>query len=394
VSVEGANSLDYTSSWAPHPTNGVDSGAKRILKPPFRADHVGSLLRPRALREARRRHAAGQVDAGALAQIEDAEIVRLIARQESAGLLGVTDGELRRSWWHLDFLWGFDGIEPHTTDAGVAFAGVSTRREGLRITGPIRCREHPIVGHFRFLQAHTIRTPKLTIPAPSAVYGRPEKPPVDPAAYPGLDGLFDDLAAAWRQVIAELAVAGCRYLQLDEVFIAMLCDPQYRQKMRARGDDPDRLLSTYARAINAAISDVPDDMTVTMHLCRGNFRSTFMGAGGYEAVEDVLFNEIGVDGYFLEYDDERSGGFAPLRFLPAGKRAALGLVTTKRGALESADDLMRRIEAASRFAPLERLCLAPQCGFASTEEGNLLTEDQQWAKLERIVEVAERVWGR
>jgi len=367
--------------------------AKRILKPPFRADHVGSLLRPEALHAARSRLAAGQIDAAALAQIEDAEIARIVARQQSLGLLAVTDGELRRSWWHLDFLWAFEGIEPHVTESGVAFAGVATRREGLRVCGPIRCEDHPFVGHFRYLRAQTTRTAKVTIPAPSAIYGRPQKPPIDVSAYPTLDLLFEDLALAYRAVIAALVAEGCRYLQLDEVFIAMLCDPDYRRKMSARGDDPDALLRIYVDAINAAIAEVPADMAVTMHLCRGNFRSTWMGAGGYEAVADVLFNELRVDGWFLEFGDERSGGFEPLRFSPAGKKAALGLVTTKRGELESVDALLRRLDEAARFAPLERLCLAPQCGFASTEEGNLLSEDQQWAKLGRIVEVADRVWG-
>jgi 5-methyltetrahydropteroyltriglutamate--homocysteine methyltransferase len=218
-------------------------------------------------------------------------------------------------------------------------------------------------------------------------------PPIDARAYPQRDELYVDLGGAYRAAVRAFAAAGCRYLQLDEVFIAMLCDAQYRDKMVARGDDPDAQLHLYARLINEAIADAPEDMTVTLHLCRGNFKSAYMGAGGYEAVEDVLFNEIDVHGYFMEYDDERSGGFEPLRLLPKGKRVALGLVTTKRGALESKDDLKRRIDAAAKHADLEQLCLAPQCGFASTEEGNLLTEDEQWAKLSRLVDVAAEVWG-
>lgn len=362
-------------------------------RPPFRADHVGSLLRPAALKEARARYAAGEIGRDALAAVEDREIERMVRKQEELGLRAVTDGELRRSWWHLDFLWGLDGVGKHVLDAGVAFSGGPTRREGVRVDGRIGFSGHPHVGHFEYLRAHTRAVPKVTIPAPSAIYGRPVKPPIDARVYPRLDELFDDLGNAYRAAVRAFAAAGCRYLQLDEVFIAMLCDPKYRAQMVERGDDPAKLAHVYARLINVAIADAPPEMTVTMHLCRGNFQSTFMGAGGYEAVQEVLFNEIGVHGYFMEYDDERSGGFEPLRLLPKGKRVALGLVTTKRGALETTDELKRRIAAAARHADLEQLCLAPQCGFASTEEGNLLTEDEQWAKLERIVEVARDVWG-
>ena len=362
-------------------------------RPPFRADHVGSLLRPEAVKAARRAYVDGRLDAAGLAAVEDREIERLIRRQQEIGLASVTDGELRRSWWHLDFLWGLDGVSRHVMDAGVAFAGVNTRTEGVRIDGKIGFSGHPLLAHYAFLQAHTSATPKLTIPSPSALCGRPVLPPIDTGAYPDRDELFADLGLAYRAAVRAFAAAGCRYLQLDEVFIAMLCDAAYRQKMLARGDDPERLLRLYAELINTAIADIPTDMTVTLHLCRGNFKSTYMGAGGYEAVQDVLFNTIGVHGYFMEYDDERSGGFEPLRLLPQGKTVALGIVTTKRGALESSDALRRRIDEAARFVPLEQLCLAPQCGFSSTEEGNLLTEDEQWAKLERIVAVAAEVWG-
>jgi len=250
-----------------------------------------------------------------------------------------------------------------------------------------------MIAHYEFLHERVHATAKLTIPAPSALCGRPVLPPIDRAVYRRRDELYADLGHAYRAAVRAFATAGCRYLQLDEVFIAMLCDQTYRDKMVARGDDPDHLLHVYADLINTAIADIPKDMTVTLHLCRGNFKSTYMGTGGYVQVEDVLFNAIGVHGYFMEYDDERSGGFEPLRLLPKGKRVALGLVTTKRGKLESKDDLKRRIDAAAKFADLDQLCLAPQCGFSSTEEGNLLTEDEQWAKLERIVEVAEEVWG-
>lgn len=361
--------------------------------PPFRADHVGSLLRPAALQDARRRHEKGTLDAAGLAAVEDREIERVIAKQQALGLCAVSDGELRRSWWHLDFLWGFDGVEEHHADFGTGFVGATPRTAGVRIGGKIRFSGHSMLEHYRFLHERARAVPKLTLPAPSALLGRPVLPPIDERAYSDRDELYADLGDAYRAAVRAFAAAGCRYVQLDEVFIAMLCDASYRAKMVARGDDPDALLHRYAQLINTAIADAPPDMTVTLHLCRGNFRSTYMGEGGYEAVEDVLFNEIRVHGYFMEYDDARSGGFEPLRLLPKPKRAALGLVTTKRGALETKDALKRRIDAAARFADLDRLCLAPQCGFASTEEGNALTEEEQWAKLSLVVEVARDVWG-
>jgi 5-methyltetrahydropteroyltriglutamate--homocysteine methyltransferase len=235
--------------------------------------------------------------------------------------------------------------------------------------------------------------PKITIPAPSAIYGRPVMTPIDKTVYPELDRFFADLGQAYRKAVRAFADAGCRYLQLDEVFIAMLCDPKYRQQMRDRGDDPEHLGEVYADLINTAIADIPPDMTITMHLCRGNYKSTYMGTGGYDAVQEILFDKINVHGYFMEYDDPRSGGFEPLRMLPKGKLVVLGIVTTKNGKLESKDELKRRIDEAAKYAPLEQLCISGQCGFASTEEGNLLTEDEQWAKLRRIVEVADEVWG-
>jgi 5-methyltetrahydropteroyltriglutamate--homocysteine methyltransferase len=361
-------------------------------KPPFRADHVGSLLRPAAIRDAREKFAAGRLTARGLKQIEDQEISRVIRNQENIGLQAVTDGEFRRSWWHLDFLWGLDGVSQHVLEQGVSFAKMATRNEGVRIDGKVAFTSHPMIEHFDFVKAHTQRTPKITIPAPSAIYGRPMRTPIDATIYPDLDEFFADLGEAYRQAVNAFVDHGCRYLQLDEVFIAMLCDPQYRQQMTARGDDPERLAELYAALINTSIQDVPSDMTITMHLCRGNYRSSFMGAGGYEAVQDVLFNQVNVDGYFMEYDDERSGGFEPLRLLPKHKRVVLGIVTTKHGELESKEALKRRIDEAARYADLEQLCLSGQCGFASTEEGNTLSEDEQWAKLARIVEVADEVW--
>ncbi len=363
------------------------------MRPPFRADHVGSLLRSARLKDARQQHARGEIDAGALEAVEDAEIRRIVAKQEAIGLEAVTDGEFRRSWWHLDFLWGLDGVERHELGEGVRFAGLATRNEGVRIDAKLGFSGHPMLDHFRFLKTHTTRVAKMTIPAPSAIYGRPVRPPIDPDVYPDLDEFFADLGQAYRQAVRAFVDAGCRYLQFDEVFVAMLCDGNYRRQMIERGDDPGALLRLYGSLINKAIAEVPEDMTITMHMCRGNFRSTFMGAGGYDAVQEVLFGEIDVDGYFMEYDDERSGGFEPLRRLPKDKRVVLGIVTSKRGRLESRDELLRRIDEAAKFTDIDQLCLSCQCGFASTEEGNVLTEDEQWAKLERIVEVADEVWG-
>src|ERR1051325_4202403 len=366
---------------------------RRRPKPPFRADHVGSLLRPAALKEARARHAKGEMSAADLKAVEDREIERAIKKQEEVGLQAVTDGEFRRSWWHLDFLWGLDGVERHVMEIGIAFAGVKTRAEGLKVTGKVGFSGHPMIEHYKFVAAHTRGMPKITIPAPSAAYGRPMPTPIDRSAYPDLDGFFHDVGQAYKKAVRAFADTGCRYLQLDEVSIAMLCDEKYRQQMRDRGDSPEKLGEIYGDLINVAMSDIPSDMTITMHMCRGNYKSTYMGAGSYEAVQEILFNKINVHGYFMEYDDARSGGFEPLRMLPKGKQVVLGLVTTKTGRLESKDELKRRIDEAAKFAPLDQLCLSGQCGFASTEEGNTLTEDEQWAKLARIVEVAEEVWG-
>jgi 5-methyltetrahydropteroyltriglutamate--homocysteine methyltransferase len=362
--------------------------------PPFRADHVGSLLRPAALKEAREKRARGQIDAAALKAIEDREIEKIIRKQEAVGLKSVTDGEFRRSWWHLDFLWELDGTERHVMDQGIAFAGVQTRPEGVRIVGKLGFSGHPMLEHFKFVQARTKQTPKMTIPAPSAMYGRVGRGPISQTVYPRLDEFFADLGAAYRKAVRAFADAGCRYLQLDEVFIAMLCDPAYRRKQQAQGDDPQRLAELYGDLVNAAMADIPADMTIAMHLCRGNYRSTFMGSGGYEPVAEVLFDRIKVDGYFMEYDSERAGGFEPLRLVPKGRKVVLGLVTTKTGVLEAKDAIKRRIEQAGKFVDVSQLCLSPQCGFASVEEGNVLAEDEQWAKLAMVVDIANEVWGK
>ena len=364
-------------------------------KPPFRADHVGSLLRPAELKAAREKRARGEITADALTAIEDTEIERIIGMQEKVGLKSITDGEFRRSWWHLDFLWGLDGVERYVMDTGVAFSGVTTRAEGARVVDKIGFSiHHPFIRHFKFVQRNTSRTPKVTIPAPSALYGRTGRQAVPESVYPNLDTFFADLGEAYRKAVSAFAEAGCRYLQLDEVFIAMLCDEKYRQQWKQRGDDPDKLGEIYGDLINAAMADIPSDMVITMHLCRGNYKSTFMGSGGYEPVAEVLFDRIKVHGYFMEYDTDRAGGFEPLRLAHKDRQVVLGLVTTKSGTLESKDAIKRRIEEAAKVIPLEQLCLSGQCGFASTEEGNVLTEEAQWAKLRMIVEVAEEVWGK
>jgi 5-methyltetrahydropteroyltriglutamate--homocysteine methyltransferase len=371
------------------------AGSEQVkrTKPPFRADHVGSLLRPGSLKESRERHAKGEISAAELQGVEDREIERVIKKQEEVGLQAVTDGEFRRSWWHLDFLWGLDGAERYVMDQGIAFQGIQTRAEGARIVGKVGFSNHPMLAHFKFVNDHTKRTPKITIPAPSALYGRTGRAAVSEKAYPSLHQFFTELGTAYSKGVRAFADAGCRYLQLDEVFIAMLCDPNYRKTQEGRGDDPRRLAERYADLINAAMADIPADMTITMHLCRGNYRSTFMGAGGYDPVADILFDRIKVHGYFMEYDTDRAGSFEPLRRVRKGQTVVLGLVTSKTGELESKDAIKRRIDQAAKVVDLDQLCLSPQCGFASSEEGNTLTEDQQWAKLRRIVEVAEEVWG-
>jgi 5-methyltetrahydropteroyltriglutamate--homocysteine methyltransferase len=362
--------------------------------PPFRADHVGSLLRPAALKEARAQRERGEISAHDLRAAEDAEIERVIVRQAEIGLRSATDGEFRRAMWHFDFLEHLDGVESFRADHGIAFqGGIETRAKGLRVTGKVGFSTHPMVEHFRFLRDRTRATPKMTIPSPSVLHFRGGRRAIRPDVYPEMEEFYRDLRSAYRDAVKAFADAGCRYLQLDEVNLAYLCDPEQRRILRERGDDPDRLPQIYADMINLAIRDRPADMTITMHLCRGNFRSSWIAQGGYEPVAELLFNQIGVDGYFMEFDTDRAGGFDPLRFVPKSKTVVLGLVTSKTGALESPAELERRIGDAAKCVDLQQLCLSPQCGFASTEEGNLLTEEEQWAKLARIVEVARTVWG-
>lgn len=362
--------------------------------PPFRADHVGSLLRTAALKDARGRRERGEISAEQLKDIEDREIEALIRRQEDVGLQSITDGEYRRASWQTDFLERLEGVEAYAGERKIRFQGPQPRSILLRLKGKLGTFSgHPMIEHFRFVQQHTERTAKMTIPSPSALHFRYGREAVPEALYPSMDGFYADLGLTYRKAVRAFADAGCRYLQLDEVNLAYLCDPALRAQIAARGDDPETLPGIYATMINAAMSDIPDDMAVTMHLCRGNFRSSFVATGGYEPVADILFNTIRVHGYFMEYDSERAGGFEPLRFVPKGKTVVLGLVTSKTGQLESRDTILRRIEEAAKFVDIDQLCLSPQCGFASTEDGNTLAEDEQWAKLRMIVEIAGEVWG-
>jgi len=362
-------------------------------KPPFRADMVGSLLRTAPLKQARAEREKGTIDAARLREVEDAEIRKLIARQEAIGLEAVTDGEFRRSWWHYDFLWNLKGVERVAVAQGIQFAGVQTKAEAPRVVGRVAFADHPMLAHFRFLAAHTKRTAKMTIPGPSMLHYRGGRAMVDAGAYPDMAAFFADLGQAYADAIRGFYDAGCRYLQLDDISFAYLCDPKQLEMLRARGDDPAKQPQVYADLLKRALAGRPRDMVISMHLCRGNFRSTFVASGGYEPIADLLFNGTDVDAFFMEWDTERAGGFEPLRFLPKGKTVVLGLVTSKTGTLERKDDLERRIADAARFTDLDRLCLSPQCGFASTEEGNTLAEDEQWRKLELVVETARGVWG-
>jgi len=365
-------------------------------KPPFRADHVGSLLRTARLKAARELHVRGEMAADAFKAIEDREVEGVIRKQEAIGLKSVTDGEYRRISWNIDFLENLDNVESYAGERKVKFStkGPQPRQVLLRVIGKLGgYNPHPMIEHFKFLQAHTSRTAKMTIPSPSSLHFRYGRDAVPESIYPSMEDFYRDLGRSYRKVVRAFADAGCRYLQLDEVNLTYLCDPSLRKLIADRGEDPATLPETYAHMINAAISDIPADMTITMHLCRGNFRSNFVASGGYEPVAELLFNAINVNGYFMEYDTERAGGFEPLRFMPKGKSVVLGLVTTKTGTLEMKDSIKRRIDAAAKFVPLDQLCLSPQCGFASTEEGNVLVEDEEWAKLRMIVELAEEVWG-
>jgi 5-methyltetrahydropteroyltriglutamate--homocysteine methyltransferase len=369
------------------------------LTPPFRADHVGSLLRPATLHDAREQFAKGVISATDLRAVEDEAIRGAVELQRSAGLRSATDGEFRRAAWHMDFIYQLRGITQSSEKLHVKFHNAAGDLEfspaGLKVHDKVGLDEVIFGAHFTYLKSivDSNVTPKQTIPSPSMVYYRGGRAAVDQSVYPDLEEFFDDLAKAYAKQIAGMAALGCTYLQLDDTSLAYLNDPEQRALVAQLGGDPDKQHVRNIKTMNAALAGRPPGLTVTTHLCRGNFRSSWVAQGGYDFVADALFNELNVDGYFLEFDDERSGGFEPLRFVPKGKYVVLGLVTTKRGELESVDSLRQRIEAAAQYVDLDQLCLSPQCGFSSTEEGNDLTEDQQKAKLERIVETAALVWG-
>ncbi|MEW2359315.1 5-methyltetrahydropteroyltriglutamate--homocysteine S-methyltransferase [Spirillospora sp. NPDC029432] len=368
--------------------------------PPFRADHVGSLLRPPELLRARADHAAGLIKDAELRSAEDEAIRSVVELQREAGLRSATDGEFRRTSWHMDFIYRLGGISPADEKIKVRFhrknGDIEFSSAALRVHERIRLDETIFGDDFAFLRdatAGTGVTPKLTVPSPNMVHYRGGPASIDPAVYPDVEEFWSDLAAAYAEQVRRIGEAGCRYLQFDDTSLAYLNDPEQRAMIAERGDDADHLHLRYIQQINAAIAGRPEGMRITTHMCRGNFRSAWTAEGGYDFVAEALFGGLDVDGFFLEFDDERSGGFEPLRFVPEGKMVVLGLVTTKSGALESKDGLKRRIEEASRYVPLDQLCLSPQCGFSSTVEGNELTRDEQLAKLALIVETAEEVWG-
>ncbi len=363
-----------------------------VAKPPFRADHVGSLLRPKRLHEAREKLANNNISYEQLREVEDECISEAIKKQEECGLKAVTDGEFRRTTWHYDFLCGLEGIDQTTSSQGPNFqAGHNVN--SLAVSNKIDNSHGVMLDHFDYLNDNTNVIAKFCIPSPSLAYHRGGRNLIDESVYPDLENFWADLVAAYRDEITHLDKAGCTYLQLDDTTFAMLCDPKVRQQMKDRGDDPEELIRIYGKAITQAIDERPANMTVTVHMCRGNSRSSWIAEGGYEPVAEEMFAGVPVDGYFMEWDSERSGDFEPLRFAPRDKMIVLGLVSSKFGELETKDDLKHRVDKASKYIPLENLCISPQCGFASTVEGNILSEDDQWRKLTLVAEVAEEIWG-
>jgi 5-methyltetrahydropteroyltriglutamate--homocysteine methyltransferase len=364
--------------------------------PPFRADHVGSFLRPKELLDARECQRKGEITRAQLREVEDRAIRDVVRFQEDLGLQGITDGEYRRTYFHIDFLEQLDGIE---TSGGIqvkfhsAAGDVDFAPPVLKVTGKVRHAKPIQIADFEFLKSATKRVPKVTIPSPTMLHFRGGRGAISKEAYPDLEAFFADVAAAYREELQQLGKAGCRYVQLDDTNLAYLCDPKLRAGASARGDDPDELPKRYARLINGAIAGRPAGMQVCVHLCRGNFKSAWVAEGGYEPVAEALFNDLAVDGYFLEYDDARSGDFSPLRFVPKGKIVVLGLVTTKSSELETRDELKRRIDEAAKLVPLDQLCLSPQCGFSSTVHGNEIMRESQSAKIRLVVDTAREVWG-
>lgn len=367
-----------------------------MTKPPFRADHVGSLLRPASVASARKQQLeSGAVDAAELKSVEDHAIVDLIKMQESVGLKAVTDGEQRRSFWHYDFMGMLDGFDLVEREEGVQFAGVKLRPIFPTISGRLGFPDdHPMLDHFRFVADNTSVIPKISIPGPSCCHFRTAPEDIAPSEYKDPDALFSAIADTYRQAVEAFYAAGCRYLQMDDIFFAYLCDPKHREEKKSQGQDPDYLIDRYAWMMNEAIKDRPDDMLIGMHMCRGNFRSTHAATGAYDPAADAVFNKTGVDIFFMEYDTDRAGGLEPLKLLSKGtQRVMLGFVTTKSGQLESPDSLQHQFDQASKFTDIDQLGIAPQCGFASTEEGNDLSADEQKRKLELVVSTAEKIWG-
>lgn len=366
------------------------------MKPPFRADHVGSLLRTTAVKENRIKWKKGEISAEELRAIEDAAILETVKKLESTGMKSITDGEFRRDYFHLDFLKELAGV---TVTGGIeANPNAKVVEDGfkppvLSVTGELKHVKDIQVDDFKYLQSIVTQTPKVTIPSPTMIHFRGGRKSIDINSYPDMDKFFHDLAATYREEIDHLYKAGLRYLQLDDTNLAYLCDPKMRAAAAERGEDPNALPRTYAALINSVIDGRPDDLTIGIHLCRGNYRSTWFAEGGYEPVAEILFNEINVDAYFLEYDDERSGDFAPLRFVPKNKHVVLGIVSSKQKELENIDDLCKRIDEAAQYMPLENMCVSPQCGFSSTHHGNDMTHDDQWRKIELVVNTAIKVWG-
>jgi 5-methyltetrahydropteroyltriglutamate--homocysteine methyltransferase len=359
--------------------------------PPFRADHVGSLLRPRRIADAR----AKNLPSDELKAIEDFEITALIRMQENVGLKAITDGEVRRAFWHFDFIGMLDGMDMEIRGEGVQFHGTKIPPVHPVISGNLGFpRNHPMLAHFAFVKDHTKQCPKISIPGPSCIHFRTDPADIRPPQYQDPEVLFADIVQTYRDAVAAYYAVGCRYLQLDDIFFAYLCDPKQREQRKAMGQDPDWLIDRYAHMLNEAIKDRPADMLIGMHMCRGNFRSTFAASGGYDAAADAIFNRTNVDIYFMEYDTDRAGGLQPLKLLPKGsKRVMAGFITTKTPDLESMDWLCRKFDEASKYVDMDQLGIAPQCGFASTEHGNALTEDDQRRKLELVVKVADELWG-
>lgn len=368
------------------------------VRAPFKADHVGSLLRPASIHKARREFSEGKISAAELREIENKEIKRVVAKQVELGLKSVTDGEFRRSWWHLDFMWGLDGVEKAATEKGLAFQGVETRRETARVVGKIDFTSHPFVEDFKYLQSLVPEGVVARQTIPSAVQflyeiTKPHNIEYTKQHYPNKEELYDDIVKAYKKAFQAFYDAGCRNIQIDEVVWAVLCDETYRKNAEKEGIDLEALIKEYVELNNRILNEKPEDLVVTTHVCRGNYRSTWHYSGGYDPVAEHLFGNENVDAYFLEFDSERAGGFEPLQYVSGNKQVVLGLITSKSPELENEEEIIARIKEASQYVPLERLCLSPQCGFSSTEEGNELTEEDQWNKLKLIKSISEKVWG-